>query len=299
MSVVFEQVSILIIFALTGFVLSKANVIKREYAGLLSGLCVYVFLPCSAFKTFATGFNLQYLQEKSYFVLVSIGTLLVLAPLSHFLAKLFAKGKYERSVYEYSLTIPNYGYMGYVLVESLYGSAGLLDFMMFTLPTGIYVHTLGYAMLTKRKMNPKLLLQPVIIAMLLGCVVGLLGLEMPGTVTQILDRSAACVGPISMILAGITISEFKLKEILGKGSVYIVTVLRLLVIPCAVAGALKVIGLEQAIVPTLMTYAMPCGLNTIVFPKLVGEDCKIGAGLACVSSILACVTIPICAALFL
>ena len=48
-----------------------------------------------------------------------------------------------------------------------------------------------------------------------------------------------------------------------------------------------------------MQYAMPCGLNTIVFPKLIGENCEIGAGLALVSNVLAIFTIPLCVAVFL
>ena len=40
-------------------------------------------------------------------------------------------------------------------------------------------------------------------------------------------------------------------------------------------------------------YALPCGLNTVVFPKLVGENCSVGASLAFVSNILACITIPL------
>ena len=59
------------------------------------------------------------------------------------------------------------------------------------------------------------------------------------------------------------------------------------------------VGAKDAVMPALLIYAMPCGLNTIVFPKLIGEDCHIGAGLACISSVLACVTIPICIELFL
>ena len=34
-------------------------------------------------------------------------------------------------------------------------------------------------------------------------------------------------------------------------------------------------------------------MNTIVFPKLVNEDCRAGAGLAVVSTVLACATIPV------
>ena len=43
-----------------------------------------------------------------------------------------------------------------------------------------------------------------------------------------------------------------------------------------------------------MVLAMPCGMNTIVFPKLVGEDCKPGAALAFITTVLCIVTIPIC-----
>ena len=299
MTVVFEQVFILVAFALAGYGLSKAGVIKREYSGLLSGLCVYIFLPCNVFKTFASRFTMEYLTEKYYFILVSALTIVVIALAAHFLSGLFSKSGFQRDVYKYSLTIPNYGYMGYALAESLYGGGALLDLMMFAFPTSIYTYTVGYCMLTKRKLTPKRLLQPVIIAMLLGCVAGLWGVKIPGTIEEILGKSAACMAPISMILTGITISEFSVKALFGNGKLYIVTALRLLVIPCTVAGALKLLGLEQAIVPALMMYAMPCGLNTIVFPKLIGEDCKVGAGLACISSVLACVTIPICVSLFL
>lgn len=45
-------------------------------------------------------------------------------------------------------------------------------------------------------------------------------------------------------------------------------------------------------------YALPCGLNTIVFAKMVDADCSIGASLAFLSNIFACVTIPIVVSLF-
>ena len=47
----------------------------------------------------------------------------------------------------------------------------------------------------------------------------------------------------------------------------------------------------------VLMYAMPCGLNTIVFPKLVGEDCSTGATLALMSNLLAVITIPLCISL--
>ena len=154
-------------------------------------------------------------------------------------------------------------------------------------------------MLTKQKFSPKQLLKPTIIAIVLGCLVGLLEIKLPAIATDILGKASGCMGPVSMLLTGLTVAEFKLKNLLFNPKLYIMTGLRLLVIPCAIAAALMLVGAKDAVMPALLIYAMPCGLNTIVFPKLIGEDCHIGAGLACISSVLACVTIPICIELFL
>ena len=67
---------------------------------------------------------------------------------------------------------------------------------------------------------------------------------------------------------------------------------------CAIAGALALLGLDDVVIPALMMYAMPCGLNTIIVPRLIGEDCKPGAALALLSNLLACVTVPLCVLLF-
>lgn len=53
MVVVFEQVLILFIFALTGFILCKSKLVSADKTQLLSTLEVYIFLPCVAFNTFS------------------------------------------------------------------------------------------------------------------------------------------------------------------------------------------------------------------------------------------------------
>ena len=52
MIIVIEQVAILFVFAIAGYILSKAKIVKPEQAQILSNLLVYVFLPANIFKTF-------------------------------------------------------------------------------------------------------------------------------------------------------------------------------------------------------------------------------------------------------
>ena len=148
------------------------------------------------------------------------------------------------------------------------------------------------------KFSPKQLLKPTIIAIVLGCLVGLLEIKLPAIATDILGKASGCMGPVSMLLTGLTVAEFKLKNLLFNPKLYIMTGLRLLVIPCAIAGALMLVGAKDAVMPALLIYAMPCGLNTIVYPRLVGEDCRLGASMVFVSTLLCSFTIPLCLSLF-
>jgi predicted permease len=208
-------------------------------------------------------------------------------------SRLFSKDVYERKVYRYSLIIANYGYMGYALAESLLGPVKLMNVMMFALPLSVYTYTVGFSSLTKRKLSLRKLINPVNISMLLGIAVGLCGISVPTVITEAAGKASSCMAPISMLMAGIVISEFRLSDLLRKPQYYALVELRLAGIPLLLGGTLTLLGNPNIVEAAVVLLAMPCGLNTIVFPKIVGENCEIGAGLAFISNILACITIPL------
>jgi len=298
MFIVMQQVLLLILFAAVGYILCKMGKVKSEQTKLLSTLQVYVFWPCSVINTYSANFTVEYIQEKYSLLLVSLILLAVMIVVGGLLAKLLAKKSYLQAVYCYSLTVSNYGFFGYSLAAGLFGDIMLQNVMIFSLPISMYTSTLGYAMLTKTKFSPKRFINPIIVASLIGAVVGLFEWELPYVLDALVDKAGACMAPVGMLLAGMVISEFNLKEILKGKRNYMVAVLRLLVLPCSIAGELKLLGLEEMIIPALMVYAMPCGSNAITFPRLVGKDCKDGASVLLITSLLACITVPICVALF-
>ena len=300
MIVVAKQVGILAIFALIGYVLARIGKVKTEHSQLLSTLVVYACYPCTVFKTFSTQFNVPYLTEKYSSILISTVMFAAVVIASKWLAKKMTSKPYERNVYGYTMIVPNTGYVGSALVEHLYGPAVLLNQMMFNLPLSFFTYTEGYRMLTGGdKLTLKRLFNPVTSAILLGCAVGIFAIPLPELLTTVVERANNCMAPLSMILTGIAISEFDLSRLLKNRMAYLMTFLRLLVIPFVMAGIASVFFSREIVLAAVMMYAMPCGLNTIIFPKLIGEDCEIGACLALLSNVLAIVTIPLCTAVFL
>jgi len=292
-SIVFEQVAVLFIFSIIGYILAKAGIINKQHSKLLSVLMVYVFMPAKFFKTFAGNFTVEYISTKYNLFLISLAILIILVIITKQTAKLFSRDHYERNIFQYSQTIPNFGYMGYVLAEAIYGEAALLNIMLFGLPISIYTNTEGYRLLTGTgKFSLKKIFNPMFVATLIGCIWGLFSLPVPSIANSVLTSASGCAGAVSMLLMGIVISEQKLLSLLADIRVYIMTAIRLFVIPAAVGGVLYAIFGREITTISLMVFAMPCGLNTIVFPKLVGKNCKIGAGLALVSVIGSLFSIP-------
>ncbi len=299
MIVAFEQVLILFVFIIAGYILAKAGIAKVEHTKTISALIVYLFLPCQYINSFSKNCTPVYLREKYPLVLISLGILLCLCLLARPLAKRFSKEKYGQALFEYSLVAPNFGYIGYALCQEIFGDLALLNMMMFALPLSVYVSSAGFNMLTKRtgeKFSWKLIFTPSVVGILIGCVVGLSGLQMPSVVTEVTSKAAACTAPVSMLLTGIVLSEFDVKALLTDKRSYVFSALRLLGIPALLFAVLKLLGLNHAILPAIMIYAMPCGMNTIIYPKLIGEDCRIGASLTLISTALALLTIPLCVA---
>ena len=300
MSAVFEQVFILFAFAAIGYALVKCGVAKHEHGTLLSRLLVYVFLPANIVKTFARNCTIPYITTRSLLMTAAVVIVLVLAVVMHFAAKLLSRDKAEQGAYEYSMIVPNSGYMGYAFAEAIFGTAGLMDVMMFCIPLNVYIYTVGYCILSRKKITPRSLLNPTTVAMLLGLVLGLTGVggSIPAPVYGLLDKASVCMAPTSMLLLGVTLAEFGIPGMLKRPPVYIVSFVRLLAMPLLLGGLFTLLDLPLVTRCAVLVFCMPCGLNTVVFAKNAGEDCSVGAGLSFVSTVLSCATIPLMAWIF-
>lgn len=298
MQTVFYQVLILFIFVAIGYILGKMGVCDFAHTKVLSKLLVYVFLPCNVFRTFSGNFTLSYM--KAHYPLLIAGSVILpcMLVLSVLVARMLTKDRYERHIYGYAVVIPNFGYMGYALALDLFGVAGQMNFMTFALPFSLYNYTIAIALLTKRPLKLKSLFHPVLIATVLGVAAGLTGFRLPRILTEAVGKSAACMAPISMLLTGLVTAEKPLKNLLTDKRLYPMLVLRLILIPLTIGGILSLFFSDAVVCTAVLFYTLPLGLNTVVYPKMVDENCEIGTGLALVSTALSCLTIPLILPLF-
>jgi predicted permease len=289
---VYNQIVVLYLFLLVGCFFGKKKKALTEQTSILSYLVVNFLLPAKVFRTFSTNCTVSYFKTNYKILLTSVGFLIFLHIFSKVAARFLHKDSYLRRVYEYSFTISNYAYLGYTLMEGVFGETGLANLMIFCIPFSIYTYTVGYIKLTGDGKSLKRAVNPMTGAILLGLVFGLSEIPLPTFIHTAFSSAGACVGPIAMLLTGLTLSTFSVKEVLRDKMAYVVVLFRLVVIPAMVFGICSLLHLDAVLPSVLFMAAMPTGLNTIVFPKSVGEDPRPGARLAMMSHAFSVITIP-------
>ncbi len=298
MEVLIRQLVVLYIFIIVGIILGKWRKDMAQKSSLLSFLTVNFLLPCKTFLSYSKNFTVSYLQNNYITIITSLGILCLLVLAGKMVGKLLGRDEYERKVYKYSVAVSNYAFFGYVLVENAFGSAALNDMMVFCLPFGLYCYTFGVALLMDKKVSFKSMCNPTTVSIAIGMVFGLTGIKLPAVINVAVSNASSAVGPVSMLLVGLVLSGFTMKELMPNWQTWVFCVIRLLVLPAGVYGICLVlrqfVDLPVSVYPmSVFMAAMPCGLNPVIYPRLIGKDCSLGAKLIPLTAILACITMPL------
>lgn len=292
---VLKQLFILFSFVFVGYILRKKHVVNEHAAPTLSKLLVYVFAPAVSLKSLSANLNLQNVHEKYLYLVVAAILLVIVIFVAKWLSGRFSSESYEKSVYAYSFTVSNYGYMGYALVQALFGDDMLLNMVLFSVPTTIYIYTEGLRILTEQnQVSFRNLINPAMFAIVAGAIFGLTGVRLPEMVDGILTGAGNCMAPVSMIMTGLVLAEYGLKPLFLNVKIYVASVLRLLLIPLAVMAVLLLFRADKnVILIAVLFYCLPAGLNGVVFPKMINKDCKTGLAIAVLTNLFCIFTIPV------
>ena len=294
-SITISQIAMMFAFIVIGWILRRTRILPEDTGTVISKLLVWIFIPASVIKSLATNFTVPQLSQKIFILIAGIIVVTVCFIIAQPLGKLFGTDDYSKKVYAYSFVVPNTSYVGIPLVLAIFGENVTCDMVVFTIPVMLVMYTWGMYVLTKQeKISFKSMNNPVIYSIVIGMILGLCGIELPGIVNNVLDNASNCLAPCAMLLAGFVVGKSSLKTAFGNGRAYIASIIRLLVLPAVIAIPMLLLGIDKEItfIATLVT-AMPMGLNSIVFPEAVGQDSSAGASTVVISHIMCIITVPV------
>ncbi|MBO4410771.1 MAG: AEC family transporter [Lachnospiraceae bacterium] len=284
-----------------GFVLAKLKVTGDGTVSALSKLETYLFIPAIGMGTFMKQFTVEKLSVTWRLTLGSIAVEAVVIALSFLIVRFLTKDKYLRKIDQYGICFANFGYFGNAIVSALFPDL-FTDYLIFTLMLWVGIIVWGAPSLMKTKGEEKglslgarlkKLLNPMILLMLLGMIIGISGLQLPAFIYTAVDSLGACMSPIAMLLFGMILAKAQFKTIFRHGSVYLMSGLRLLILPGLFLLAAKLFGFSfEFTLLGVAAMSMPIGLNTIVIPAAYGEVPEEATGMVMLSHLASALTIP-------
>lgn len=298
---------VMLVCILIGFVLRKTKLVPDNAATVMSKLEVYIFLPAQVLHIFIA--NCTVASISSQYSLIIYGAIAVIAAIAIGvpLSFLFAKEESLRTIYRYGLTFANCGFLGMSIVPQIMGETGAYAYMLFVLPVYVALYGWGIPTLIPKEDGEKdgllkRLANPTMIAMVAGAILGLLGAKdwLPKFVTTTTQNLSNCVGPVAMVLTGFVIGGYHIPSLLKNKKVYVITALRLVVIPAILVAILWCVGADGVTMRVAMfAFASALGLNTVVIPAAYGADTTAGASMAMISHVCSVITIPVLYAILL
>lgn len=301
---VLQQIFVLFLLILVGIIARKSGVVSDDFRKDLSKFIIYVAMPIFIVNAIGISFQGRNIKNvigiSNKLILLSLLMYALAIGLSFIMARFMNVNIDERNVMQYSIVFSNVGFMGYPVIDVLYGTEGVFYAAIYNLPFNVFVWTIGVYLISRGKENSKdtkllnKVLNPGVISIIIGFVLFIFDIRLPYTLTQSIQLIGGLTTPLAMILIGLTLSTVNLKDIVKDNRCFIITAFRLAVFPAMFYLILRFLGFEGYLlnIPVIIS-AMPVAINGAIFAMNYDSDYIFATKLVFLSSSLCLLTIPI------
>ena len=301
-----------------GFVAVRSGIFSRSTATDLSRILVNFIYPCFIFYSITSCFTFNELVGRWTLPAGSLG-IMITGYLIGLVAVRFIKFRTddEKKSFLFQSLMNNYSFLPLPLVIFLFGEKGGAALIFSSFGAELSVWTVGVFILHGHKFSMKnlkhLLTYPMIslyCAVLFSWIVSVFKdygffsghenlVPFSNYTLNTLKMIGSATIPLAMIVAGARIAMMDFSGF-SNARVWMLTSLRLIVIPLAALSILKLIGLPEDTQKILMIVAvMPTSIASIMISEIYGGDKEFMTITVVSSHVFSIITIPILLSLFL
>lgn len=296
-----SEMLVLLFAILCGFAANRLGILGGETDKRISRLLLTITMPAMILGAVCTGETLPeasvvlgVLKVAAVFYALEVAFALAAPPL-------LGGTPGQKGVWRYTLVFPNVGFIGYPVAVALFGPEALFYAVILALPFNLLSFTLGPLMLAgAKRFSLRRMFSPCVAASLLALVLALGRLRPPAIVGEAAEFAGSITVPLSLMFVGSLLAGLPLGRLLSSPRLWILTGVRLLILPAVLCPILRALGTESMILGIAVTQmAMPAAVNGSLLCMEYGGDTECMAQITFVSTLASIVTIPIVAAVLL
>lgn len=287
-----------VIFA--GYLAKQKGYLDEHFVSTSTWIVFYVALPLKLFSDIRSA-HIETLPT-TYVAYILLGIFLIFFA-TWIAARPFIPDRKKLSAFVHCSFRSNFVYVGYPILESLYGKPSPEHMIVVTVFGLTLYNILAIVILTlyseseDKKLHPgkillKILKNPMIIAIFIGVLFNILQIPVYTGLDKGISLLAALCTPLSLLLIGASLNFESVTHDLALvfASATIRTILTpLILIPVGIAIGLSAVELGIAYV----FWATPCAINCFIYTKEMGGDSELASKIITTSFLFAIVTYPI------
>lgn len=292
-----QQMIIFFLIMLIGYICRKVGVFQETTGKMISGIVINIGNPA---LIIASGMNPETLENKGA-LLLTLGVALIFFAIMFVIAELLPRllraDREDYGAYQVMTIFSNIGFMGYPLLDAIYGSEAVIHAAIFNLLYSVLIYTYGIRKMKaggqREKMNWKQLLNVGVISCLIAVVLYITDLPVPMIFEDTATRIGAITGPLSMLVIGDSLAQIRLKDLFTDVRLLIFSVVKLLFLPALLLWGLKFFITDPMFrgVCLVMT-ATPVGSMTVMLAQQYDGDYRLTSRGVALTTILSVVTMP-------
>ncbi|MCC0655055.1 AEC family transporter [Clostridioides sp. ES-S-0123-01] len=295
---IFVQVAVLFIIILVGYFVRKFNLLDEHCTSKLSNLTMTIFLPSMIISSMQINFDNKMIQKILLLLFISL-VMYIVSIIIAFLLKYILKCEDTKDlgIYQYIVVFSNVAFMGYPVIEAVLGHEAIFYTAIFNLPFNLFSFTLGIYLLSKgsttKGFSMKSLISPATIAVVIGLFLFITGLRLPQFINDPLKMLGDMTTPISMIIIGSLLANSSAIDCFVNKRLYLVTIVRLLVLPVIIYFILKGWVNDKMIlaIPVVIS-SMPAAANTAIFANQYDSNVTLASQCVFFTTLFSVISIP-------
>ncbi len=294
-----NAVGTMFILLIIGYAARKLGYMDEKLSKGISNLIICVAQP---FMIIGSIINIPFSIEnvKSGLVVMLIATIVhVNAAIFAFLATFKYKNVDERRITEFGMIFANNGFLGFPILEAVFGDIGLFYGSFYIIIFNIVTWTYGMFVLGRARPEIKMSFKNMFINFgTTPCIIGLvfffLRIKFPQVVLDATDYMGSLCTPLSMLIIGGLLANIPFKKLFTNLKVYYLCVVRLIVCPLFVIIIMRVLNFNYTFsLFAAILAAMPTAANTSMFAEkydILPEYSAHGVGM---STLFSAATVPL------
>ena len=288
----------LFLIVFVGYFVVKKKLFKVEDSRVLSLMCLYIVCPC----TIINAFQIEFTPDKLKGLILAFVAAAISEFIFYCLTKVLKKPLGLLHIEQATLIYSNAGNLIIPLVTALLGNEWVLYTSGYIIVQTILLWTHCFSLVSgETKINwGKILTNINVISIIIGIVLFVGKIQLPTVIQGTISSIGAMIGPLSMLVIGMSLGNMHLKSIFTEKRTYLISFLRLIAYPVVMILIFQLIGIrnfhpqgQQILLITTLAASAPAASTITQFAQIYNKHPGYASIMNVMTVIFCIVTMPL------